>query len=178
MKLKSLIALALSGLVAATVTGGTANADVPVGPARLVPCPADTGKSANYPGAKAPYLCHSAFQDPLGNTVILRQGRSDGSGPSAFGWLHALQDHNVEDHTIEKVVSSATGITAPNRRIRYIAEFRSNNHGIMSVWVEVDPAPSKDAPDRERFGVVTAYCKIPRNANPENRCPDWVNDTI
>jgi hypothetical protein len=66
----------MSALVAATLTGGAAHADVPVGPARLVPCPADTGNSANYPGAKAPYVCHSAVQDPLGNIVILRQGRS------------------------------------------------------------------------------------------------------
>lgn len=178
MKLTSLVAVSMLGLVVATVAEGTANADVPVGPARLVPCPANTGNSADYPGAKAPYLCHSAVQDPLGNTVILRQGRSNGSGPGAFGWLHTLQDHNVEDHTIEKVVSSATGISAPNRRKRYIAEFRSNDQSVMSVWVEIDPAPSNSAPDSEGFGVVTAYCKIPSNANPENLCPDWVNDTI
>lgn len=178
MKTTSLVAVAMSALMAATLTEGTAHADVPVGPARLVPCPADTGKSANYPGAKAPYVCHSAVQDPLGNIVILRQGRSNGSGPGAFGWLHALQDHNVEDHTIEKVVSSATGISAPNRRKRYIAEFRSNNHPVMSVWVEVDPSPSNSAPDSEGFGVVTAYCKIPSRADPERLCPDWVNETI
>lgn len=65
MKPSSLVAVVMSGLVATTVTDGTADADVPVGPARLVPCPADTGINTNYPGAKAPYLCHSAVQDSL-----------------------------------------------------------------------------------------------------------------
>lgn len=44
--------------------------------------------------------------------------------------------------------------------------------------VEVDRQPSGRAPDGEPFGVVTAYCKIPANANPENKCPEWVNDSL
>jgi len=89
-----------------------------------------------------------------------------------------LQDHNVSDHVVERVVSSAFPLTAPNGRIRFIADFRAHNDQIMSVWVEVDTKLSKDAPDSEPFGVVTAYCKIPANANPENTCPEWVNDTL
>lgn len=48
----------------------------------------------------------------------------------------------------------------------------------MPVWVEADLTTSKESPDTERFGVLTAYCKVPRNANPENKCPDWVNATV
>jgi len=42
----------------------------------------------------------------------------------------------------------------------------------------VDLKPSKDAPDVEPFGVVTAYCKIPVEADVENVCPEWVNETV
>lgn len=156
---------------------GAAWADVPVGPAMYVPCPPPTGDARIYQGAAAPFRCHSAVVDPLGNVVVLREGRSD-AGPSAFGWLHTLLDHNVADHTVERVVSSAYPLTAPRGRVRYIAELRVEGYGVMSVWVEADPSPSGEAPDSERFGVVTAYCKLPYNANPENKCPDWVNESL
>jgi hypothetical protein len=170
--------LASAVALAALSTAWPAAADVPVGAARYTRCPGPTAEEWRYRAPdRAPYRCHSAVLDPLGNTVILRQGRSD-TGPSAFGWLHALQDHNLDDHVIERVVSSAYPITAPKSRFRYIAELRVDGRGLMSVWVEVDRRPSRDAPDSESFGVVTAYCKIPVNANPENLCPDWVNDSL
>src|SRR3954447_3233696 len=91
-------ALALLALPALAVP---AAADTPVGPAHYVPCPGITGNAAHYAAVEAaPYRCHSAVVDPLGNTVILRQGRSD-AGPSAFGWLHTLFDHNVDDFVVE-----------------------------------------------------------------------------
>jgi hypothetical protein len=159
------------------VAAPTASADTPVGPARYVPCPGATGDATRYAGPAAPFLCHSAVVDPAGNVVILRQGRSD-AGPSAFGMLHALIDHNVSDEVVERVVSSAFPLRAPRQRVRYIAEFRNGTADLMQVWVEADLTPSRDAPDSERFGVVTAYCKLPRSASPENKCPDWVNATI
>jgi hypothetical protein len=168
----------LAAILLAIAIPTGAQADVPVGPPKYVPCPAPTGEAARYQGGNAAYRCHSAVVDPVGNVVILRQGRSDGSGSSGFGWLHALQDHNVSDEAIERVVSSAYPISAPKRRQRYIAEFRAEGHGVMSVWVEVDRSPSNQAPDSEPFGVVTAYCKIPAKADPENKCPQWVNDSI
>jgi hypothetical protein len=84
----------------------------------------------------------------------------------------------VSDTAIERVVSSAYPISAPRGRVRYIAELRVEGHGVMSIWVEVDRKGSNEAPDSEPFGVVTAYCKIPRNANPENKCPGWVDDSM
>jgi hypothetical protein len=61
-------------------------------------------------------------------------GRAGFTGTSsAFGYLHALLDHNVDDHVIERVVSSAYPITGPNDRIRYIAEVRVQGYGVMSV---------------------------------------------
>ena len=168
----------LATVFALSTVVGTAAADTPVGAAHYVPCPGFTGEGYHYQSFdRAPYRCHSAVIDPLGNVVILRQGRSD-AGPSAFGWLHTLFDHNVDDHVVERVVSSAFPLRAPRGRFRYIAELRVEGRGVMDVWVEVDRAPSITAPDDEPFGVVTAYCKIPYNADPENKCPEWVNDSL
>lgn len=166
-------------LVLATLllAAGTGHADVPVGDAHYVPCPGMTGNAQRYLGRPAPYRCHSAVVDPIGNVVVLRQGGFVGTS-SAFGYLHALLDHNVEDHVIERVVSSAYPLTAPTGRVRYIAELRVEGHGVMSVCVEVDRKRTNLAPDPEPHGVVTAYCKLPANANPEDKCPDWVNDSL
>ena len=173
------IGVVLVAALAAIVVGtGPAVADVPVGPARYAPCPGVTDEAARYQGIeRATYRCHSAVVDPLGNVVVLRQGRSD-AGPGAFGWLHALLVHNVDDHVIERVVSSSHPRTAPRNRFRYSAELRVEGYGVMAVWVEIDRSPSTDAPDSEPFGVITAYCKIPYNADPENKCPQWVNDSL
>lgn len=27
-------------------------------------------------------------------------------------------------------------------------------------------------------GDTSRYCKVPSNANFENKCPDWVNDSL
>ena len=173
--------LVLASAVLALLVGGgagTAHADVPVGPAHYVPCPPPTDDASRYTGPAAPYVCHSAVMDPAGNVVILRRGQSYASGPSGFGMLHTLFDHNVEDHVVERVISSSFPRTASLGRVRYSAESRAAGQGVMSVWVDVDPGPSDVAPDRSPFGVVTAYCKLPRNAGPENKCPDWVNETL
>jgi hypothetical protein len=170
-------ALLLSIIATLALVAGAAHADVPVGPANYVPCPGGTGDGSRYLGPQSPFRCHSAVIDPLGNVVILRQGRSD-AGPSAFGWLHALFDHNVGDHVVERVVSSAFPMSAPRGRVRYTAELRVEGRGVMAVWVEVDPANSNEAPDDEPLGVVTAYCKVPAKANFENKCPEWVNDSL
>lgn len=171
-------AVLLAVLLTAIVTPGWASADVPLGPAIYTPCPAGTAGGPSYRGAAAPYRCYSAVVDPLGNTVILREGQSDGSGESGFGWLHALYDHNVSDTAVERVVSSAYPISAPKGRVRYIAELRVEGRGVMAIWVEVDRSSSDKAPDREPFGVLTAYCKVPSKANLENKCPAWVNDSL
>ncbi len=166
---------ALVATSAFVLTAGTANAGVPVGPSHPVACPPGTAGHLRYPG---PLACHSAVLDPAGRTVVLRLGRSDASGASAFGMLHALVDQGVEEHVVERVVSSALPMSSSRGRVRYIAEFRRDGHRVMAVWVEVDLTPSKDAPDGEPFGVVTAYCKVPARGHAENRCPEWVNDTL
>jgi hypothetical protein len=61
------------------------------------------------------------------------------------------------------------------------AALRSDVSGealLTSRSIEVDRSGSREAPDTERFGVVTAYCRISRNANSENKCPEWVNDSL
>jgi hypothetical protein len=177
LSVRSWLVLTLAAVVLAS-TAAAAHADVPVGPARYVPCPPPTGDISRYTGPSAPYICHSAVVDPLGNVVILRRGQSYASTPSAFGMLHTLFDHNVEDHVVESVVSSAFPRTAPQQRVRFSAEFRAAGGGVMQVWVDVDRHASDKAPDTLPFGVLTAYCKLPSNAGPENKCPDWVNDTL
>jgi hypothetical protein len=49
---------------------------------------------------------------------------------------------------------------------------------VISVWVEVDTKRSNRAPDAEPLGVVTAFCKFPADPDPEDKCPDWVNDSL
>jgi len=49
---------------------------------------------------------------------------------------------------------------------------------VRPVWVEVDRKRSNRAPDAEALGVVTAHCKVPAKAELENKCPDWVNDSL
>ena len=115
-------------LWSAVVSAPAASADTPVGPARYVPCPGATGDAARYAGPAAPYLCHSAVLDPAGNVVILRQGRSD-AGPSAFGMLHALIDHNVSDEVVERVVSSAFPLRAPRQRVAIHRGVPERNRG-------------------------------------------------
>jgi hypothetical protein len=73
---------------------------------------------------------------------------------------------------------SAYPLSAPRNRVRYIAELRVEGRGVMAVWVEVDRKRSNRAPDAEPLGVVTAYCKLPAKADPENKCPEWVNDSL
>jgi hypothetical protein len=82
----------LAVLMMVMVAIGSAIADVPLGPARPVPCPGGTGGGPTYQGLNEPYRCHSAVVDPLGNTVILRQGRSDGSGahPDSGGCMLSM----------------------------------------------------------------------------------------
>jgi hypothetical protein len=172
------IIVLLTALVGLASVTGIGSADVPVGLARYVACPGVTGEPQRYRGVeRAPFRCHSAVRDPIGNVVIIRQGRSNASR-SAFGWLHASFDHNVDDHVMERILSSSYPRTAPAGRTRYSAELRAEGHGIMVVLIEVDRRPSHQAPDDEPFGVVTAYCKLPRNAHPENKCPEWVNDSL
>jgi hypothetical protein len=49
--------------------------------------------------------------------------------PGAFGYLHTLLDHNVDNHVVERVVSSAYPLSAPKQRVRYIAELRCRATG-------------------------------------------------
>jgi hypothetical protein len=105
-----------------------------------------------------------------GHPVGLRQGRT---GEGAFGLLHALVDHNVDEETIATVIAnSAAGIAQGNNRFLYGLEFRVADVGLIAVEVIEDRNPSTAAPDNYALGVVTAYCK------GLDRCPDEVNATI
>lgn len=131
------------------------------------PCPAGT---TNYPPPNQAYSCLSVYFDNAnsGHPVGLRQGRAGG-----FGYLHALQDHNVDEETIGTViVNSAAGIAQGNDRFLYGLEFRVADVGIIAVEVIEDRKPSGASPDNYALGVVTAYCK------GYDKCPDGVNETI
>lgn len=133
-----------------------------------MPCPAGT---SNYKGGKQVFSCVGLYKDNAnsGHPVILRQGRTGGS---AFGLLHALLDHNVDEETIATViVNSAAGIKSGTR---YLYGFRFEVGGAPLIAVEVleDRNASAEAPDRAALGVLTAYCK------GVDRCPDWVNQSI
>lgn len=137
-------------------------------------CPAGT---TNYAGAKHPYSCLAVFLDGGHHQVGLRIGRS-GSENSAFGYLHALQDHNVEEQTIEHAVQiNAAGVLQPNNRRLYGAEFVAKGKATEEFVAFEERAPSSASPDEYDLGIVTAYCTA-APSGPISRCPDWVNDSL
>ncbi|MET0821211.1 MAG: hypothetical protein ABWY58_09615 [Aeromicrobium sp.] len=132
-------------------------------------CPAGT---TNYPAAKRAFNCLSTYHDNgnKGHSVGLRQGRT---GSSAFGYLHALQDHGLDEQSIGTViVNNAAGISQGNSRYLYGLRYEVNDVGILAVEVIEDRKPSAASPDDYKLGVVTAYCK------GYDQCPPGVNESL
>ena len=138
--------------------------------ARYVPCPVPTDDPARYEGEHAPFRCHSAVTDPDGLVVILREGRAAEAGPGPFGRRHAEIDRGVSDEVIARVVSNVRPTGGEQRRLHYVEEVRMGE-ATVAIWVVVDRAPSKQAPDTRPFGVITAFC---REGGKLERCPAWV----
>jgi hypothetical protein len=138
-----------------------------------VPCPVPTDDPARYEGANAPFRCHSAITDPNGLVVILREGRPAAAGPGPFGRQHAAIDRGVSDEVIARVVSTVQPAEGQQRRLHYVEEVREGEEA-AEVWVVVDRAPSRQAPDTRPFGVITAFCRDVGGGEPE-RCPSWVS---
>lgn len=137
-------------------------------------CPKGT---TNYSGAKHPYSCLAVFFDGSHHQVGLRIGRS-GSENSAFGYLHALQDHNVEEQTIEHAVQiNAAGVVQPNNRRLYGAEFVAKGKATEEFLAFEVRAASSASPDKYDLGIVTAYCTA-APSGPISKCPDWVNESL
>lgn len=138
--------------------------------AAAVPCPVPTDDPARYEGANAPFRCHFAVVDPNGLVVILREGRAAADGPGPFGRRHAAIDRGVSDEVIARVVSTAQPVDGQQRRLHYVEEVRAGEEAV-EVWVVVDRAPSKQAPDTRPFGVITAFCR--QDGGAPERCPAW-----
>jgi hypothetical protein len=150
-----------------------AAAAAPGGVARYAPCPVPTDDPARYAGPDAPFRCHSAITDPNGLVVILREGRAAAAGPGPFGRRHAAVDRGVSDGVIARVVSTVLPIAGEQRRLHYVEEVRVGEE-TAEIWVVVDRAPSRQAPDTRPFGVITAFCRGEASAEPA-RCPSWVS---
>lgn len=132
-------------------------------------CPSGT---TNYPAAKRAYNCLSTYHDNgnSGHSVGLRQGRT---GSSAFGYLHALQDHGLDEQSIGTViVNNSAGISQGNSRYLYGLRYEVNDVGILAVEVIEDRKPSSASPDNYKLDVVTAYCK------GYTKCPAGVNASL
>jgi hypothetical protein len=157
----------LVGVVVALTTGDTAAAV----PDRL-PCPVPTDDPARYEGSNAPFRCHFAVADLNGLVVILREGRAAGAGPGPFGRQHAAIDRGVSDEVIARVVRTVQPVAGQQRRLHYVEEVRSGEDAVK-VWVVVDRAPSRQAPDTRPFGVITAFCR--KGGGEPERCPSWVS---
>lgn len=135
------------------------------------PCP---GGTTNYPGDAARYNCLSVYGDNAnrGHLVGLRQGTPD---PAGFGFLHALQDHNVDEETIGTIIANnAAGIDQGNDRFLYGLRYEVAGRPVVFLELIEDRKPSRAAPDDYSLGTVTSYCR----GQPNNECPDWVNDTV
>jgi hypothetical protein len=139
---------------------------------------ADVGCAAgttSYPQAPA-YECLSVFQDGSGEKVVFRQGQS---GDGAFGYLHGLLDHDVEEQTVDAVVSaSAGGLLQANGRYLYGAVFIKDGEPEIRFETYQDRAGSTASPDSFETGIITSFCKGPGLQDPAERCPTWVNATL
>jgi hypothetical protein len=163
-----LLAVLFAG-VAALFAVSPAHAATPLGPPRYVPCPVPTDEPDRYAGGHAPFRCRSAVTDPNGLVVILREGRSADAGPGPFGIRHAAVDRGAGEELIARVVSTVVPANGEQRRLHYVAEL-----GEVAVWVVVDRASSRQAPDTRPLGVITAFCRsLP--GGEVVRCPDSVN---
>jgi hypothetical protein len=164
------ISRCLSVIVAVVaMTSPVAGAAVPDDGARHAPCPVPTDDPARYEGEHAPFRCHSAVTDPDGLVVILREGRAADEGPGPFGRRHAAIDRGVSDEVIARVVSSVRPTEGEQRRLHYVEEVGVGDAAV-AIWVVVDRAPSKQAPDTRPFGVITAFCRGVGGGDPQ-RCP-------
>lgn len=155
------------------------NADVKIipGPPIESPCPA----AASHP--QTPYNCEAMFPNMFGENQIVRYGRQNSDpapgGGGAFGWMHALLDHNLDIDAIGKVINHAHPIPIGGRT-EYQATFRAHGAVVTRVMVRVESGKMQEsgAPDDGYpMGVVTGYCKTGPEAG-EGRCGDWVNDSI
>ena len=158
------IAVAMTPAVAGATPGGIA---------RYVPCPVPTDDPARYAGPNAPFRCHSAITDPNGLVVILREGRAAAAGPGPFGRQHAAVDRGVDEEVIARVVSNVVPAVGEQRRLHYVDDVVVGEE-TAEIWVVVDRAPSRQAPDTRPFGVITAFCRAVGGGEP-TRCPSWVS---
>jgi hypothetical protein len=158
--------------MAVAMTPAAAGAAVPGGVARYAPCPVPTDDPARYAGPNAPFRCHAAISDPNGLVVILREGRAAAAGPGPFGRRHAAVDRGVSDEVIARVVSNVVPAAGEQRRLHYVEDVRRGEE-TAEIWVVVDRAPSREAPDTRPFGVITAFCRGEGGGEPA-RCPSWV----
>ncbi|QHC56746.1 hypothetical protein [Rathayibacter tanaceti] len=160
-----------SSVTALQPADGTWVLDSPGSRDRVAQARADVGYAAGttpYPQAPA-YECLAVFQDQSGEKVVLRQGQS---GESAFGYLHGLIDHGVEEQTIDAVVTgSAAGQLQANGRYLYGAVFLKDGEPQIRFETIHDRQPSSASPDSFELGVVTSYCKGPGTQDPEEACP-------
>jgi hypothetical protein len=120
-----------------------------------------TDDPARYAGPNAPFRCHSAIADPNGLVVILREDRAASAGPGPFGRQHAAVDRGVDEEVIARVVSNVVPAVGEQRTLHYVEEVREGE-----VVVVVDRAPSRQAPDTQPFGVITAFCRAVGGGEP------------
>ena len=161
--------LVIVAVAVGAMTLAVAGAAVPDDVARYVPCPVPTDDPARYEGQHAPFRCHSAVADPNGLVVILREGRAADEGPGPFGRRHAAIDRGVSDEMIARVVSTVRPSEGEQRRLHYVEEVLAGEAAV-AIWVVVDRAPSRQAPDTRPFGVITAFCREGGGGEPQ-RCP-------
>jgi hypothetical protein len=160
--------LVFVGLVLVVMTPTPAGAAAPV--TRDVSCPVPTDDPARYEGPNAPFRCHTAVADRDGLVVILREGRAAADGTGPFGRRHAATDRGVSEEVIARVVSSVRPGDGRQRRLHYVEKVRMGSETI-EIWVVVDRAPSRQAPDTRPFGVITAFCR--KGGGVPERCPSW-----
>jgi len=142
-------------------------------PGASVDCPGITGDPSRHTGAAAAYRCARAVTDLYGNVVILRVGRG---GPGGFGLREAWEDHHLGASVVERVVRTVHPRSAPGTQVRHVTQLREQGGaGVVDVEVLLERAASPDAPDREPFGLVTAFCRNAGFPGDVVSCPSWLD---
>ncbi|BAH56079.1 hypothetical protein ROP_pROB01-05800 (plasmid) [Rhodococcus opacus B4] len=145
------------------------------GKPRETECPAETV----HPGT--PFNCEEAWPDSYDRTVVARFGRQNSQatpGHGAFGWMHALVDHNLDLDAMGKIINVSQKVPIGDR-LEYQAEFKARGQTIIRAAVRTREVAMDEDGHLDEFaqGVVTGYCKTGSEAG-EGWCPDWVNGTL
>lgn len=121
-----------------------------------------------------PYACMLGVKNHAGRLVLVRYGRT---GDGAFGYLHALIDHNLDLVLwTERIVPTEDGNNyALGRYSYYAALVPPKGEQTVTIKLVEDTFFPRDHNDGYETGILTGYC-IDNSGQEESKCPNWVDE--